>query len=72
MSYVIWSEEHGAWWGPGRHGYTRSLKAAGRYGEAEAREIVRQANQYIFCRQGAGQFNELAIVDPLLEVEVVE
>ena len=34
--YFIWSHEHGAWWGPGRCGYTLSAYAAGRYGREEA------------------------------------
>jgi hypothetical protein len=37
--YLIWSHEHGAWWGPGRCGYVRSLAAAGRYSHAEALDI---------------------------------
>ena len=66
-SYVIWSEEHGAWWSPGRVGYTRSLLQAGRYSEEAAREIVKEANEYVV----APDFHEIAIVDPLSEVEVV-
>ena len=42
--YVIWSVEHTAWWAPNRHGYTRDIRAAGRYQRSEAREIVREAN----------------------------
>jgi hypothetical protein len=66
--YVIWSEEHGAWWGPGKGGYTRSLLKAGRYSEALARGIVRNANQW--CQNRSG-FHEIAIIDPLSEVELV-
>jgi hypothetical protein len=44
--YLIWSYEHGGWWGPGRMGYVRELSAAGRYAGAEAREIVMEANRY--------------------------
>lgn len=48
--YLIWSEEHGAWWRPGRHGYTTSMVAAGRYGEMEARAIAASANAHgRFC-----------------------
>lgn len=43
--YVIWSEEHGAWWRPGRHGYTRELSKAGRYSKADADQIV--ANKHL-------------------------
>lgn len=36
MKYLIWSNEHNAWWRAGRAGYTRELDAAGRYGRDEA------------------------------------
>jgi hypothetical protein len=62
-NYVIWSEEHGAWWKGGRTGYTRALVHAGRYGKAEAEAIVANANQYA----RAGTFLEVAIPDPLPE-----
>jgi hypothetical protein len=42
--YVIWSFEHEAWWAPDRCGYTTLLEQAGRYGEAEAKQIVAEAN----------------------------
>ena len=41
--YLIWSHEHGAWWGPGRCGYVASIGAAGRYTEAEAMDICTNA-----------------------------
>jgi hypothetical protein len=66
-NYVIWSEEHGAWWGHRSLGYTRSLVGAGRYSEALARDIVRNANQ----GDAAPLFHEIAIIDPLTEVEPV-
>jgi len=81
--WVIWSEEHGAWWAPawasvsaevvsnegdarirpdpGKFGYTRSLSKAGRYSEAEAREIAENANRFI----EPPAFNEVAMPDPL-------
>jgi hypothetical protein len=59
--WVVWSEEHGAWWGPGRHGYTTSLAKAGRYDRDEARVIAAEANRY--C--AAGTFHEVALPDPL-------
>lgn len=52
--YLIWSEEHGAWWNPNRAGYTTSLKRAGRYPKAEAERIARSAN-------GGGRFCEVAV-----------
>jgi hypothetical protein len=43
-AYVIWSFEHEAWWRPGRWGYTRELAEAGHYTQAEAAQIVVNAN----------------------------
>ena len=40
MSYVIWSHEHRAWWGPHHCGYTQELTKAGRYTHEEAADIV--------------------------------
>jgi hypothetical protein len=60
--YVIWSEEHGAWWLPHKMGYTRSLREAGCYTKAEADEIVANANQYV---RPHDVFNEVALPDPL-------
>jgi hypothetical protein len=59
--YVIWSEEHGAWWSPGEHGYTRSLQSAGRYAKMRAEVIVEKANAYVT----PPAFHEIAIPDPL-------
>jgi hypothetical protein len=42
--FLIWSMEHGAWWRPGRVGYTEKLADAGQYSRAEACEIVARAN----------------------------
>ncbi len=44
--YLIWSNEHRAWWGPGRHGYLTDTDKAGRYSEVEATEVVLNANRY--------------------------
>lgn len=41
--YLIWSHEHGAWWGPGLTGYVKSLFAAGRYTRADALRICTKA-----------------------------
>lgn len=60
--WVIWSEEHGAWWAPGMLGYTRSLAAAGRYEREEAIAISRRGN--IPCEPG--RYNEVALPDPLV------
>lgn len=53
--YLIWSEEHGAWWLPERMGYTRHAALAGRYPQKEAEEIVLDANKHL----PADTFNEL-------------
>jgi len=59
--WVIWSEEHSQWWKPGKRGYTRRLREAGRYTAKEAAEILLEANRYL----KVGEFNEIAISDPL-------
>jgi len=59
--WVVWSEEHHQWWGPGGFGHTPSLRLAGRYTEAEAEAIAYKANRYL----PAGTFNEVAMPDPL-------
>ena len=41
--YLIWSHEHGAWWGPGRHGYVQAVADAGRYSHAQAMAICADA-----------------------------
>lgn len=43
MRYLIWSNEHQAWWGPVRWGYTTEISKAGRYSREQAVEIVREA-----------------------------
>lgn len=58
--WVIWSEEHGAWWAPGGRGYILSLRHAGRYSAEHAAAIVARANAH--CRPGV--FYEIAIPDP--------
>lgn len=42
--YLIWSNEHNAWWRPNSQGYTHSIEAAGRYGLQEAIRVSNQAN----------------------------
>lgn len=41
--YLIWSNQHGRWWRPGRRGYTTAIEVAGRYSRAEAEMIVDQS-----------------------------
>lgn len=42
--WLIWSNEHRAWWRPDRWGYCKMRDAAGRYSFEEALEIVTSAN----------------------------
>jgi hypothetical protein len=44
--WLIYSHEHGAWWKPFEHGYTHDLAEAGRYIQARAEQICRDANAY--------------------------
>jgi hypothetical protein len=41
--YLIWSNEHVAWWRPGGLGYTHDPENAGRYERDEALAICRKA-----------------------------
>lgn len=41
--YLVWSNEHRAWWRPNSAGYTRFVESAGRYSRAEAIDIARGA-----------------------------
>jgi hypothetical protein len=59
--YVIWSEEHGAWWVAGRWGYTRSIHLAGKFTQSETEEILHKANDYL--PEGA-VLNEIAFPAP--------
>lgn len=56
--FLIWSEEHGAWWRPGRWGYTQRIREAGQYPKAIADEIVAGANFAPHI------FNEIAVPVP--------
>ena len=41
--YLIWSNEHHAWWRPGACGYAKGLQDAGRYTRDGALRICRDA-----------------------------
>lgn len=41
--YLIWSNEHGAWWRPHKAGYCLDLDDAGRYSRSEAIRIAARA-----------------------------
>lgn len=38
--YLVWSNEHHAWWGPEERGYTRIIERAGRYTRSQAMTIA--------------------------------
>ncbi|PTQ64473.1 hypothetical protein C8J45_103323 [Sphingomonas sp. PP-CE-3G-477] len=40
VAYLVWSNEHKAWWGKDRCGYTKIIANAGRYNRAEALAIA--------------------------------
>lgn len=44
--WMIWSIEHGGWWGANRRGYVEDVRKAGLYTFEEADEIVREANRF--------------------------
>lgn len=41
--YLLWSNEHCAWWRGNRHGYSRGLDGAGRFTREEALQICAKA-----------------------------
>lgn len=45
--YLVWSNEHRAWWRPDRCGYTRNVTNAGIYSRADAIEIARASSTHI-------------------------
>ncbi len=44
-NYLIWSNEHRAWWRPNARGYTLQLEKAGRYSRDEALKHCRVRDQ---------------------------
>lgn len=61
--FLIWSQEHGAWWNPNRAGYTTSMIRAGRYTEAEARAISDSANAGgTFCEVPVEVSDDMALL----------
>lgn len=41
--YLIWSNEHAGWWGPGSGGYVQRIENAGRYSHDAAMLICCEA-----------------------------
>lgn len=58
IPWLIWSNEHRAWWAPRECGYVHRREDAGRYSLERAREICRQANAYL-----PGTPNETMVAD---------
>lgn len=57
--YVIWSNEHRAWWAPDEQGYRVRLSSAGRYSRNHALAICARA-------RGGRQYNDNPTEVPLL------
>lgn len=64
-SYLVWSNEHRAWWGPNEAGYSTKLEGAGRYSRDHALRICTGA-------RGGRQFNDNPSEVPVLEVDAVQ
>lgn len=63
--WLIWSNEHFAWWRPNSLGYTTDISRAGRYDETEATAICDGANRYL--RAGASPNEVMIAVYPGFE-----
>jgi hypothetical protein len=59
VDYVVWSNEHSAWWGPKHSGYYTHLGSAGRYSRDDAIRICRGA-------RGGREFNQNPSEVPIL------
>lgn len=57
-TWLIWSNEHSAWWKPNQNGYTTDITGAGRYAYNVALEICKGANAH---NKDAGVPNETMI-----------
>lgn len=60
MKWLIWSNEHGAWWAPNSRGYTTLLEAAGRYTKEQADVICGKLGEPRF----EGVPDEVAVLAP--------
>lgn len=47
QEWLIWSNEHCAWWKPNYHGYTKYPLEAGQYTSQEAMDICESGNKYM-------------------------
>lgn len=46
IRYLIWSNQHGAWWAPGARGYTLDIDQAGRFARHQALREVEGAGSW--------------------------
>ena len=61
MKWLIWSNEHQAWWREGQRGYAIDVAEAGRYEQKEALKILKNANEGIQMDERAP--NEILVPD---------
>ncbi len=59
--YLIWSNQHSAWWRPDSCGYTMLIEDAGRYSRTAAIGISRAA--WRDHTRGKGVPNEIAVLE---------
>jgi hypothetical protein len=67
MNFLIWSNEHAAWWRPSACGYTKCRPEAGQYNLAEATRIVHEANFHL--RDGEEPNETMVLADYELAAE---
>lgn len=73
--YLVWSNQHGAWWGPNERGYTTVYEFAGRYTKEQAERIVNKSTlngtlKHNECNHLTGEY--LKVVDEVMVKEVKE
>lgn len=77
-TYLIWSNQRQAWWGPNGNGYTLAIEEAGRYPHGWAERIVRDSTvngQLVHQRTNQvtgevyAQYDEVLVLSPESEVE---
>ncbi|MGI9402890.1 MAG: hypothetical protein ACR2OF_00065 [Hyphomicrobium sp.] len=63
-TFLLWSTDHRAFWGPERSGYTRRIEDAGRYTTAEAKRIAGENNKRAWSDTDDDVPAEIAIAAP--------
>jgi hypothetical protein len=64
--WLIWSNEHGAWWNPIWSGYTFDVAQAGRYSLSEAKKICGGAPGGCWLDNASGQHGKAGTPDELI------